>query len=157
MTMRECQRGVSLIELIVFIVVVSIALVAFIKVFNQSVINSVDPIVQITGLELAQSKLDEVLARKFDENTPTGGVPACGSAEPGASACAGISADAGYDDVGDFNGQVDTAVAGYSVATTVVNAGADLGLAADQARRITVVVSLPNGETVQLATYKVNF
>lgn len=154
---RIAQRGVSLIELIVFIVVVSVALVGLLSVFNQAVINSVDPMVRVTGIELAQAKLDEVLARKFDANTPTGGVPACGSAEPGAVACAGISPNAAYDDVGDFDGQVDSPLAGYTLTTQVTNAGGELGLPAQQARRVTVQVALPNGETLQMSSYKVNF
>ncbi|UTA46579.1 type II secretion system protein [Simiduia sp. 21SJ11W-1] len=151
------QTGVSLVELIVFIVIISVALVGLLSVFGQSVANSVDPIVRLTAMELAQAKLDEVLARKFDENTPTGGVPACGSAEPGAVACAGISPEAGLDDVGDFSGQVDTSVTGYTVTTQVVEAGGEIGLAANQARRITVQVAMPNGETFQFSSYKVNF
>ncbi|MDN3640175.1 type II secretion system protein [Simiduia curdlanivorans] len=151
------QLGASLIELIVFIVVVSVSLVGILSVFNSSMYHSVNPIVQISAIELAQAKMDEILARKFDAASPTGGVPACGSAEPGSVACAGISPNGVYDDVGDFDGQVESPLTGYTLTTSVVNAGADLGLAADQARRITVAVAMPNGETIQLASYKVNF
>ena len=93
------QSGVSLLELIVFIVVVSIALGALFSVFNHSMVNSVDPIVRVRAMECAQAKLDEIMARKFDENTPSGGVPACGRAETGASGCSGIGADVDFDDL----------------------------------------------------------
>lgn len=149
--------GASLIELIVFIVVISVSLVGIVSVFGQSISKSVDPILRITAIELAQAKLDEVLARKFDANTPTGGVPACGSAEPGAVACAGIAPNAAFDDVGDFDGQVDSATPGYTLTTSVVEAGDELSLPVEQARRITVVVDLPGGESLQLSSYKVNF
>ncbi|BFM12059.1 prepilin-type N-terminal cleavage/methylation domain-containing protein [Simiduia litorea] len=152
---RAC--GASLIELIVFIVVISVSLVGLISVFNQSLSSSVDPIVRVTAIELAQAKLDEILARKFDASSPTGGVPACGSAEIGAVACSGISPDGGFDDVGDFHGQVSSPLPGYSVNVTIVEAGADLGLPSAQARRVTVLVDMPNGEFVQLSSFKVNF
>lgn len=155
--MQTKQQGISLIELVVFIAIVGIALVAILNVFNQSIRASVDPMVNIKGIELAQAQLDRVLARKFDANTPTGGVPACESAEPGSVPCAGIMPDAAFDDVGDFNGQVDAPEPGYTVTTQVVDAGTEIGLANAQARRITVLVDLPSGESIQLSAYKVNF
>jgi MSHA pilin protein MshD len=150
------QRGVTLIELVVFIVIIAISLVALLRVFDQAVQSSVDPIARSRALECAQAKLDEVLARRFDENN-LGNVPACGSAQPDALACAGISPDGDFDDVGDYNGQTDTSLANCSIAVTVAAAGADLGLAASQARRLTVTATSTGGEVVTLAAYKVNF
>ena len=151
----KSQTGVSLIETIVFVVVVSIALVALVRVFSASVSESVDPVVRIRALELGQAQLDEVLARKFDENTPTGGVPPCDSAT--GVACAGIVADGDYDDVGDFNAYVNNAYDGYSISVSVTSAGADIGLPDTQARLINVSVSMPTGDTLSLSSYKVNF
>jgi len=155
------QCGATLIETIVFIVIIGIALSATLSVFTENITRTSDPLIRVRALELAQAQLDDILARKFDENTPTGGVPACGSA--GAAACAGIRADSDYDDVGDFNGFVDNSYSGYSVSVTVSNAGTDLGLSADHARLITVLVSTPatsasaSGSSVTLSAYKVNF
>jgi len=160
-TFRKTQQGATLIETIVFIVIIGIALSATLRVFTQSITSVSDPLIRVRALELAHAQLDDILARKFDENTPTGGVPACGSAA--GIACAGIAADAGYDDVGDFNGFIDNSIAGYSISVSVVEAGADLGLSADQARLITVVVSTPAtnaspaGSPITLSAYKVNF
>jgi len=150
-------RGASLIELIVFIVVVSVSLVGLISVFNQSLLTSVDPIVRVTAIELAQAKIDEIMARKFDANSPTGGIPACGSAEAGASSCVGISPDGLFDDVGDYQGQSSSPVVGYTLNVSVVEAGNELGLPVAQARRVTVLVNMPNNESLQLSSYKVNF
>lgn len=151
------QWGISLIELIVFIVVISVSLVGILAVFNQSILNSVDPLMKVTAIELAQAKLDTILARKYDANSPTGGVPACGSAEFGAVPCAGIVPDVAYDDVGDYNGEVDSSNVNYTLTITVEHAGTDLGLVNDQARKITVTVAMPNSESLTLAAYKVNF
>lgn len=156
---RFCNRGyvtgLSLVETIVFIVVISIALTTLVQVFNQSVVQSVDPIIRIKALEKGQALLDEILARKFDENTPTGGVPACDSSE--GAACLGITPDSDYDDVGDYNGYTDNSDTGFAVSVSVSNAGADLGLPANQARLITVSVSMADGNVSVLSAYKVNF
>ena len=155
---RRQQSGFTLIELIVVVVVISLSLVTLIGVFNQAASNSVDPVVQIRALECAQSKLDEILARKFDENTPTGGIPACGSADINAANCSGIGADADLDDVDDYNGHVDNSLDNCQISVTVVNAGTELGLSANnQARRITVTVNSTGGGGAVLSAYRANF
>ena len=150
-------RGFTLIELLAFLVVISIALVSLINVFNQASINNVDPIIQVRALECAQAKLDEILGRRFDEASPSGGIPACGSADVGAPACVGITADSDFDDVGDYNGQTDTSFANCSVAVVVAVAGGDLGIPAGQARRITVTATSDGGGQVVLSAYRANF
>ncbi|MGH1371205.1 MAG: type IV pilus modification PilV family protein [Cellvibrionaceae bacterium] len=155
---QRSAAGFTLIELIVAVVVISIALMALIRVFNQAAVNSIDPVVQIRALECAQAKMDQVLARKFDENTPSGGVPACGSADLGAGACLGISAEAGLDDVGDFHAHTDNSLDQCQISVTVVNAGTQLGLSGnDQARRITVTVISTGGGSAVLSAYRANF
>lgn len=161
MFIRSRCDGVTLIELIVFLVIVGIALSATIAVFSRTVVGANDPLIQARALELAQAQLDSILSRRFDENTPVGGVPACDAL--GGIACAGISSDADFDDVGDFNGFVDTSHAGYTISVGVNDAGAELGLSDDAARRITVSVATPatnrasSGSTITLSAYKVNY
>jgi len=162
----QSEQGFTLIELIVFIVVISLALTGLFSVFNQSMLNSIDPIIRVRALELAQSKLDEVLVRKFAENTPAGGVPACGSfdfrppplfVQAPCTAIQGVVADPARDDVGDYNGE-NTADGGYAIAVVVSEQGTELGLASDGlARRVTVTVTMPDAETLTLSGYKVNF
>lgn len=149
------QGGFTLMEVIVFIVVLAIAMGALLAVFNKSVVNSVDPAVRIKALEKAQATLDEILARKFDENTPTGGVPACDSA--GRPACVGISPDGDFDDVGDYHGYANNSDTRFPVSVSVTQAGGDLGLAAGRAKLIVVNVAMPGGGTLTLSAYKVNF
>lgn len=149
------QSGVTLLELITFIVVVSIALSGLLYAYQQAMSNSVDPIVKILALQRAQATMDQILTRKFDENTPSGGEPACDSST--GVQCAGIIADSDYDDVGDFNGYIDQSDADYPLSVTVTAAGDELGLPVSQARRITVEVQLPGGNSIALASYKVNY
>lgn len=149
------QRGITLIETVVFMVIVSIALSTLLMVFNQSVMQSVDPALRVKALERGQGVMDLILTRKFDENTPTGGVPACGTSS--AAACAGIVADTDYDDIGDFNGYSSTDDPRFPLRVSVVEAGTELGLPLAQARRITVTVTMPDGNNLTLAAYKANF
>lgn len=142
-------------------VIMAAALTGLISVFSNFVVGASDPLVRVRALELAQAQLDEILARKFDENSPAGGVPACGSSA--GVACLGISPDGDYDDVGDYNGYSTTSFSPYTINVSVSNAGADLGLAANAARLIQVTVSTPAtsgsnaGSPVILSAYKVNF
>lgn len=150
------QRGVTLVELIVFIVVISLALGAMLSVYRYSVVNSADPLVRVRLLEAAQSRLDRVLAQPYDAQTPPGGVPACGSNPPSGTPDPPPCADSGG--VSDFDGQSDTPYDGYSRTVNVTFAGDELGLADDSyAKRITVTVTAPNGESLTLSAYRSNF
>lgn len=143
---KYLQKGVSLIEMIVFIIVVGIASAALFATYNYSLMHNTDPLIQVRALELAQAKLDEILALKYDENTPTGGIPACGT--PTGVAC-NNSPDANMNDVDDFDGTSDTPYTGYTRSVTVV--------AANDLKLITVSVVAPRGFTITLAAEKANF
>jgi MSHA pilin protein MshD len=144
----KAHQGVSLIELIVFIVVISIASAALLKTYIYSVVRNADPLIQVRALELAQARLDEIIALKYDENTPTGGVPACGT--PSVLACDN-KPDDNRNDVDDFNNVSDTLYTGYTRNVTVTSA--------DNRKIITVTVTAtpPQNFTVTLAAEKANF
>ena len=141
----HCEResGVSLIEMIVFIVVVSIALLALVGVYRQATITNVDPIVRTQALEAAQSLLDEILSLKYSENTPTGGIPACTSCND--------TPDSNMNDVDDYRDFDDAPYPGYIRSVTVETN------AANTIKLITVSVTTPTGETILLAAERANF
>ena len=144
----KLQKGVSLIELVAFLVVVSIASSALLATYANIVKRNADPIIMVRALELAQAKLDEVMALKYDANTPTGGIPACGSSGTGAVAC-NNSPDVDMNDVDDFNNFSDTPYTGYTRNVTVTTA--------NNLKLITVNVTAPKGVTLTLAAYRANF
>lgn len=157
---KQRVKGFSLIELIVFIVVVSIALVALLGIMNQFIAGNVDPVVQARALECAQAKMDQIWGRKFDNSTPSGGLPPCGSFESGPSACTGISPEASFNDIGDYHNTTDTSWANCSIDVLVEDAGQELGLTAAedaQVRRITVTANSSGGGQVVLSAYRANF
>jgi len=158
--------GFTLIELVVFIVVISVGLVGVLSVYNNTVARSADPLIQLRSLELAQAQLDEVLSRKYDTNTPVGGVPACG----GTIACDAFNAadDGDCDDVDDFNSAscvMASPYPGYSISVSVEHAGTGAGSGADltglnnsgAAKLITVNVSGPGSVQFTLSAYRANF
>ena len=155
------SHGFTLIELIVFIVIVGITVVTLGTVFQSAVIRIQDPVINSQLLAMAQSQLDETLSRKYDENTPTGGVPACGTS----IACVGIGLDVGeiltdvstLDDIDDFHNFQDAPQPGYIRQVSVVYAGADFGVAAENAKHITVSVTAPSGQQMYLSVYRFNF
>lgn len=147
-------RGFTLIEIIVFIVVVSISMASILSVMNTAVKNSADPMVRKQTLAIAESMLEEILQKEFAD--PDGGN-------------AGEAGRATWDNVADYNGY--TTVAGivdpqgapvpglgaYNVAPPVVVA---LAAAADNAAmnavgalRVTVSVTGPGG-TIALVGYR---
>ncbi len=144
------QRGISLIELVIFIVIVSVALTAIILVYINTTRYSADPMLRIRSVELAQSTLEEILLKKYDENTPAGGgcvrFPAgnsrCPAGKPDASAqtAASFGSEAGetratYNDVDDYHnllycGQnvapADTACPALTCSTMLDESGSDI-------------------------------
>lgn len=60
---RARERGVNLLELIVAIVVISIATTGVLLVYAQVVRHSADPMIQQQALAVAEAYLDEILAR----------------------------------------------------------------------------------------------
>ncbi len=58
-------RGVSLLEMIIFLVIVSIALVAFLNTMNLTVQTSADPLRRKQALMIAESLMEEVMLARF--------------------------------------------------------------------------------------------
>ena len=65
MCIRPEQRGISLIELIVFIVIVSVALAGILLVMNVTTKNSADPLIHKQALAIAESLLEEIELMPF--------------------------------------------------------------------------------------------
>ncbi len=174
---RRAQGGFTLVEVIFTMLVISVALAGLMLAVTGPVARSADPLLQIKAMELGQAMLDEILPRKFDENTPEGGLPRCGSSDINSVTCtleSGFGTDAGetnrdaYDDVDDFHGIDDSpprdatgveraGYANFRVQVTVSYAGADLGLTATEAKRILVTVTTPGKQAYTFSAYRANF
>ena len=171
------QRGFTLIELIVFIVIVSVALAGVLAVLNQSTAHSADPQLRRQALAIAESLLEEVQLMPFtycdpDDPGVDTATNAAGCAIPEA-----IGPEAGetrtgapqFDNVNDYHGFTmaagisditGAAVAGlgsYSASITVQAAALGSIPAAGDALRITVTVNGPGNTQVKLEGWRTRY
>jgi MSHA pilin protein MshD len=65
------QRGVSLVELIIFIVIIGIAIVGVLRMLSISTVNSADPLRRKQAMMLAEGLLEEVQSANFTACDPT--------------------------------------------------------------------------------------
>ena len=89
MSTRHNQRGVSLIELIMFIVIVGVALAGILLVMNVTTKSSADPLVHKQALAIAESLLEEVELMPFTYCDPN---DANAAGATGTAACTGGAA-----------------------------------------------------------------
>ena len=123
----KSQKGLNLIEVIIFILIIAIALGAIITVYIYTTRHSANTMLTLKTVELSQALMDEILSKGYDENTPTGGGCVDGYASTSCSSGTtaqgllitdfGINAGearARFDDIDDFH---DLAYCGDGVAT----------------------------------------
>lgn len=61
------QRGVSLIELIIFIVIISVGLTGILLVMNQTTAHSADPLIHKQAIAAAESLLEEIELQDYTD------------------------------------------------------------------------------------------
>jgi len=148
------QRGFTLIELIIFIVVVSAGLAGILSVMNTVVKSSADPMVRKQAVVLADSILEEILLKDYCDPDPGGlPAPACGAHVVKASR-------ANFDTVDDYNGLSNAAftdlpadLSSYAIGIVVVDGSATLGVVA---KKVTVTIT-HGAEVVSMAGYRANY
>ena len=148
------RRGFSLVEVIVFIMIVSIALVGVLSVMNLTTQRSADPLIRKQAIAVAESMLEEVSLQAF---------PVGGFAGPYTQANRQF-----FDDIRDYDGfttsgifPIDdtTAIPGLTAYTlSVAMVGSALnGIPAADASLITVTVTGPDGVPVAISGYRTNY
>jgi MSHA pilin protein MshD len=150
---RSCvrQRGVTLIELVVAIVIVSIASIAILAAMSWTMQRGAEAMVRQQAVAVAEAYLEEIVLQP---------VAAPGGAAP--------TSRASFNDEDEYNGlsdvgahdQYGNAIAnltGYNVSVAVAQTTALTGITAANARQINVTVTDPNGATVVLTGYRANF
>lgn len=68
---RHAQRGLTLIELIMFIIIVSVGMAGILLVINTVVKSSADPVVRKQSIAMADAVLEEILLKAYQN--PAGG------------------------------------------------------------------------------------
>ena len=169
------QRGMTLIELIVFMVIVSVALAGVLTVLNLTVRSSADPMIRKQMLAIAEGLLEEVTLRPFTWCDPDDPVAATANSAAACATSEAMGPEAGetrsggilFDNVNDYNGLagITTNITGapmppgYTAAVTV--APSALGPAASlvpaaASLLITVTVSF-NNETLAIEGYRTRY
>ena len=172
---HRTQAGVSLIELLMFIVVVGVALAAVLRVFAQASVASPDPQVRRQALAIAESLMEEVQLMPFTFCDPDDANLETATSSAGCATLAeSLGPEAGetrfatpqFDNVNDYNGYsmtgivdiTNTAVSGLSGYSARVAVAADalgsLSAASGEALRITVTVTGPGGTSITLDGYR---
>lgn len=164
--LRRHQSGLTLVELVITIVIVSLALASVVGAFSTMLGRSADALQDTQAVSLAQMYLDEILSRKYDEDAGNGGTP------PWTGACR-TGAEAGeargtFDDVDDYqgiddqppalvSGSLPATYAGFRVEISVTCAGAEIGLPSANAKRIDVRITGADGVSRLFSAYRGNF
>lgn len=172
------QRGLSLIEVVIFIVVLGIGVAALAVIYNQLTLASVDPVVRKQAVAIANSLMEEVQLRPFTYCDPddaavfTAANPAaCGTQENiGTEGPETRYGPTFFDNVSDYHGfpmvgiqditnSTITGLADYSALVAIADGGADFPLAvpAAEALRITVTVTGPANTQVVLQGYRLRY
>ncbi len=146
------QAGTTLIELVISIVIVSIAVSAVLKALSMTIGYSADPMLRHQAVAIAESYLEEIFLKSFDDPN-------------------GVDGEANrtlYDDVDDYNGlvdvgardQFDAALPGlgdYTVAVTVAASGVLPGIAATDLFLISITVTHAADINFTVSAYRANY
>lgn len=171
------ERGLTLIELLLFVVVVGIALSAMLQVFVTATKASADPMIRRQQLAIAESLLREVELMPFtwcdpnDANVETAtGTAGCATLpeamgpEPGQTRYttpyfnnvndyAGFAMSSGILDV---TGTAVPGLSGYKAAVDVSAVALD-NVAAGEALKVTVTVTGPDNSTISLQGWRTRY
>lgn len=171
---KRCS-GFTLVEVIVGIVVTAIALTFLGSLFFSAPSRSVEPLLQIRAVEFGQALMEEVIAKKFDEATPEGGVPPCTTDCTNPLVSEEGSDRRSFDDVDDYNTDycspsvpatnIDGVALGpgFQMSVCVIYDGNYDGIADSDinAKLITVSITPPSGSGIAnpivLSAYRSNF
>lgn len=162
------NRGVTLVELVISIVIISIALTGILVVMNRTQSSSADPIIMHQAIAVAEAYLEEIMLKSFSDPDGT----EVGETRPT------------FDDVDDYNalannGCINTTpacpvlgncacdqngdpISGLNGYTVIVAVDADAaetlnGIAAADVQRVDITVNAPFDVSITLSAYRTNY
>ena len=142
---RPRQRGFTLIELIIFIVVIGAGLAGILLVMDTTVKSSADPMVRKQAMALADSILEEIVLKAYADPDGTN---------------AGETGRSTYDNVDDYHGKTNAQfadlppeLASYVIGIVVDDGSAVLGV---PARRVKVTIT-HGSDVISMTGYRANY
>jgi MSHA pilin protein MshD len=180
---RASGRGVTLIELLIFIVILGVAATSILSVFGSLTRNSASLLPDKQAQAIAAGLLEEILAQPYtfcDPDAPNARtatvatVAACGGPVENLGPEAGETRNGvpAFDNVNDYHSSAPLPVAtlnqppgtgttplagGYTYQVTVASAGAMPGVLATETLRVTVVVTPPGGTPARLDGVRIRY
>lgn len=176
--LRGAQRGITLVEQIMFIIIVSVGVIGLVSALNPMIRRSADPMQTKQLMAIAESILGEVLHQPFnwcdpEDSAATTAIAYADCANPQNAAApvpAGEirsgGAGAAFDNVGDYAGWGMTDVSdvaggnvmpGFNVAVAIANSGTAFGLA-DNTAALSVTVTVTRGtDSYALTGYRFRY
>jgi MSHA pilin protein MshD len=176
--LQSSTHGLTLIELLVFIVVVGMGLAAVLIAINTGVSKSADPMIRKQALAAAESLLEEVALQPFTfcdprDSNVTSATSAAGCNQPSYSMDNPANWGAGksrygptfFDNVADYNNfsmagtlqdlfqQASSRLTGYGASINVTQVGSQWSLPNADVLRIDVTVT-GQGQTVTLSGFR---
>ncbi|WP_168224849.1 prepilin-type N-terminal cleavage/methylation domain-containing protein [Rhodoferax aquaticus] len=142
---RPQQHGFTLVELIIFVVVVSLGMAGILLVIQTNVKASADPMERKQAMVLADAVMEEILQKSFarDPSAPVG------------------TNRASFDNVDDYNGKTQAdftdlpaALAGYTLAIAVAPATLETGVSL---KKVTVTVARGSASRITMVGYRANY
>lgn len=154
------RQGFTLPELVISIVVISIAVLGTLLGIRATVRHSADPMITQQAVAIAESYLEEIAAKPF----PTAALP-CSGTPPAlradyATICDYKGIPSGGQVPTDIDGNPVAGLGGYTVRVVIDDTTADVnGLtsAANQAMRIDVTLSHPNMTDMMFSVYRTRY
>ena len=165
------QHGATLVELVMTIVIISVAIAGVVGAFSLIAGRSADPLNQSRAVALSQLYMDEILAKKFADESPVGG----GKVGSGEADCSDLEPEgesrSTYNDVDDYhelsgipdkppkNSEGDdlSGYSGFRVSISVECDGGSVGLSNHDAKRIDITITDPSGNNYLFSAYRGNF
>lgn len=149
------HQGITLVELIISIVVLSVAAVGIFGAIGTLVGRSADPMVRHQSIAIAEAYIEEIQSMDF-------ALPGSCPAVPGAGGRQNFNAVCHYDGLVnngaiDQNGNAIANLAAYTVSVSVTATSALGGLSSANAARIDVTVVGPTNEQVLMTAYRSNY
>lgn len=179
------KNGFTLVELVVGIVILAIAMLIMTTMLVSQSKDALEPLYRLRASQLGQSIMQDMLSRSYDENSDhNGGLYRCGEVWQPSGATRGCSNSLGIDsgevagehqnfnDVDDFitatfipavnygdvlGNPLPTQYANYSVKIEVDKITNEIGLAADRAKKLVVIIKTPSSEEIRFSALKGNY
>ena len=154
--MKTNQQGLTLIELIVVMIVISVALVGVMSVINYTTRHSADPVLRHQAIAIAEAYMEEIVLKEFRD-------PDTGDVCPAKEASRDL-----YDNVCDYdelldqgarnqNGQAISGLENYRVSVSVAQEAFGPSGSTVNGLRIDVDVTDPSGQSLRLSSYRADY